>query len=75
MKHLQLRMERKKKVGPFIDRNGTYQITIRWVRLSSLGGSILHRRWQLLKLEAKRHNSEAKQLREDAEFLEKEEPE
>ena len=30
---------------------------------------------ELLKLEAKRHNSEAKQLREDAEFLEKEESE
>jgi len=36
-------MGRKKEVGPFIDRKATYEITIRRVRLSSLGGSIFHR--------------------------------
>jgi len=43
MKHLLDDGEKKWGVGPIIDRKGIYEITIRWVRLSSLGGSILHR--------------------------------
>lgn len=44
MKHLLADGENKMEgVGPIIDRKGTYEVTIKWVRLSSLGGSILHR--------------------------------
>jgi hypothetical protein len=48
-------MGRKKEVGPFIDRKATYEITIRRVRLSSLGGSIFHRWGHYVDSEKKEH--------------------